>query len=56
MLDLLKEASEEEYGSLKGFATSEKVGVCAQRPSKCRIWAQNLETASSGVSMTLGDF
>ena len=52
-LDLLKEPHEEEYVSLKQFATSEKVGVHTQRPSKCQIWAQNQETDSAGVSMTL---
>ena len=52
-LDLLKEPPEEEYVSLKQFATSEKVGVHTQRPSKCQIWAQNQETDSAGVSMTL---
>lgn len=53
MPDLLKEAPEEEIVSLKWFATFEKVGVHAQRPSKTRIWARNREKDSIAVSMTL---
>lgn len=53
MPDLLKEAPEEEHVSLKRFATSEKVGVHAQRPSKNRTGAQNQEKDSIAVSTTL---
>lgn len=53
MPDLLKEAPEEEHVSLKRFATSEKMGVHARRPSKNRIGARNQERDSSAVSMTL---
>lgn len=53
MPDLLKEAPEEEHVSLKRFATSEKVGVDAQRPSKNRIGARNRGKDSIAVSRTL---
>lgn len=53
MPDLLKEAPEEEHVGLKWVATSEKVGVHAQSPSKTRIGARNQEKISTAVSMTL---
>lgn len=53
MPDLLKEAPEEEHVSPKRFATSEKVGVHAWRPSKNQTGARNQEKDSIAVSMTL---